>query len=87
MTPSKSPLPAKEWSAQPQPSLRGRNAWVLDKLLTLRGTNPAEVAAWIIDQWIDGQGRDYLKTYNIDLRDFCRGGDNVIPIDPGRNSS
>jgi hypothetical protein len=58
------------YSATPQPSLRGRNAWVLEQLLRIRGTNQAEVAAWVIDQWIDGPGREYLRSYDIDIRDF-----------------
>jgi hypothetical protein len=42
----------------------------LEQLLRIRGTNQAEVAAWVIDQWIDGPGREYLRSYDIDIRDF-----------------
>lgn len=72
-----------EYKCQPQVSLSGRSAWVIEKLLKLRGTTDAEVARWVIDRWIDGEGRDYLSSYGIELADFADDDGSVVPIATG----
>lgn len=65
--------PEDEPHLSPQVTLRGRNAWVLQVLLEARGGSLPEVAAWVIDQWIDGEGRKQLmEVYDIDIRDWNR---------------
>lgn len=53
----------------PQVTLRGRNALIvthLDKVAGMGG--PAQAAAWIINEWISGEGRQRLKEgYGIDV--------------------
>lgn len=57
----------------PQITLRGRDAWVLQKLAPARKGGIPEAAAWIIDQWISGEGRkQLLEVYEIDIRDWNR---------------
>lgn len=63
----------QELKATPQPTLRGRNAWVFNELVAARGAGPAEASGWIIDQWINGEGRGILlETYDIDIRKYRR---------------
>jgi hypothetical protein len=65
----------------PQITLRGRNAWVVQKLAADRDKGIPEAAAWMIDQWISSpQGRkDLLEVYGIDVREYKRPG-NVVHI-------
>jgi hypothetical protein len=74
-------IPDVEYTA-PQVSLTGRNAWVVLELQRARGSaSPAEPAAWIIDQWIGGEGRKrLLDEYGIDIRKY-RASSVVVPID------
>ncbi len=65
----------------PQVSLTGRNAWVVLELQKARGSaSPAEPVAWIIDQWIGGEGRKrLLDECGIDIRTY-RAPNVVVPI-------
>lgn len=69
-----------EIKCQPQVSLAGRSAWVVQRMLRYRGTSDAEVARWIIDRWIDGEGREYLRSYGIDLLDYPQDEEDVLPF-------
>lgn len=57
---------------QPQVSMSGRTAWVIAKLVKILGKKEADVSRWIIEQWIEGEGRRYLDSYGIDLLDYVQ---------------
>lgn len=53
-----------------QPTLRGFNAYVLARLVEARGLTVAEVAAWMIEQWID-QNMELLEArYGVSVASF-----------------
>lgn len=70
-------------TVKPQPTLHGYNAWVIRRLVEVRGTSPAEVAAWILDHWIDDNDELLEQRYGIRREDFLRR-ENVVPIGSGR---
>lgn len=55
---------------RPQVALSGRTDWVVRRLMRLRGEDAPDVLRWIVDRWIDGEGREFLRSYEIDLLDF-----------------
>ncbi len=59
---------------KPQPTLKGYNAWVVARLVEAKGITQAEVAAWIIDRWVDGNGRLLADEYGISREHFRRHG-------------
>jgi len=69
----------------PQISYGGRMAWVVDHLVRVRGTDQGEVTRWVIDRWIDSDGRAYLKENGVELNDFPPP-DGVVPIHRRRKS-
>lgn len=52
--------------------MSGRTAWVIAKLVKILGKKEADVSRWIIEQWIEGEGRRYLDSYGIDLLDYVQ---------------
>jgi hypothetical protein len=73
----------REPSAQPQVSLTGRAAWVVSQLVKIRGVGEAEALRWVLDRWVDGEGREYLRSYDIDLKDYYLKAD-IVPIGDAR---
>jgi hypothetical protein len=65
-----------------QITLLGRAGWVLQQLSHRRGAGDADAAKWVIDQWIEGEGRSYLESFAIDLADYPPA--DVRPIDSER---
>ena len=55
---------------KPQPTILGYNAWVMERLVRARGTNPAEATAWVIDRWIEGSQDLLLSRYGISRDQF-----------------
>ena len=72
---------------KPQPTIRGYNAWVFEKLVERKALNPAEVASWIIDRWVD-ENKDFLEvTFGITRDEFLNIKKGAEVIDHPRLSS
>lgn len=67
---------------KPQVSMVGRMAWVIKHLARLRGNGEQDAVRWVIDRWIDGEGREYLASYGIDVADYIPDDPDVLPM-PG----
>jgi hypothetical protein len=48
-----------------QPSFNGYNAFVINNLVESKGITPAEVVAWMVDRWIDGNRKFLEEEFNI----------------------
>jgi len=78
---SRKKLSLDEPHAAPQVTLRGRSAYVLQELAACRGGELADSARWIIDAWINGEGRSVLREqFGIDVLAY-RPNNKVVSID------
>ncbi len=50
---------------KPQPTLKGYTAWAFNQLMRRKRLGRAEIAAWIIDRWIDEDSEGYLAKRGI----------------------
>lgn len=46
---------------KPQPTLKGYYAWVVMELVKRNGESPAEVAQWMIREWIHDKDHELIK--------------------------
>ena len=58
--------------SKPQPTIRGYNAWVLDRLVRAKGTTLAEITAWVVDRWIDENRAFLASEFDITRDQFQR---------------
>jgi hypothetical protein len=78
-------LDPNEPHAAPQVTLRGRSAYILLELAQSRGGELADSARWIIDRWINGEGRTILKEqFGIDVLAYGTSR-KVVSIDRKKN--
>jgi hypothetical protein len=55
----------------PQVTLRGREAWAVERLAAF-GMGAARSVAWIVQQWLNGEGkRELAESYGIDIREYA----------------
>jgi hypothetical protein len=50
---------------KPHPSFNGYSAFVINNLVVSKGITPAEVVAWIVDRWIDGNRKFLEEEFSI----------------------
>lgn len=48
-----------------QPSFNGYNAFVINNLVESKGITPAEIVAWMVDRWIDGNRKFLEEEFGI----------------------
>jgi len=72
-------VPAKQETRTKNPalrldlSLRGRRAWAVQLVEQIRDEGNTEALGWILDQWIESTGREYLlKRYNVDVSKYSK---------------
>jgi hypothetical protein len=69
-----------------QPTIRGYNCFVVNKLVNSKGITPSEVVAWIVDRWID-DNRPFLEAeFGITRQQFVasQATPKVVGIQAGR---
>jgi len=57
---------------KPQPTLSGYAAWVFRALVAKEGKTPAEVAEWVIEDWIRRNGKLLVEEYAISRDNYQR---------------
>ena len=60
--------------AKPQPTLKGYAAWAFKRLVEAKGTGPAQVSGWIMERWIDENGKLLREEFGISREQFRRQG-------------
>ena len=64
----------KQFVVKPQPTLKGYSAWVFIRLVEAKGRTPAEISAWIMERWIDENGKFLSEEFGISREQFQRRG-------------
>lgn len=65
----------------PQVTLKGRSAWVVERVSQQQGGGAAATVAWIVETWIASrEGRDLLReSFKVDPADYAPR-KTVVPI-------
>jgi hypothetical protein len=67
---------------RPQVTLRNRNALIVRAVAVQSGKSEAATVEWMVDQWLNGAGRQILlDAYSLDIRSFQQR-PKVVPIRP-----
>jgi hypothetical protein len=52
-----------------QTTLRGYSAWVIHRLMTIKGESLADVSKYVLDRWIDDNA-EFLQRFELTHNDF-----------------
>lgn len=66
-------MPDKD-TEKPQPTLTGYAAWAFARVVEAKGDKPGKVAGWIIERWIDDNGKFLAREFGIKREQFRRTG-------------
>lgn len=69
----------------PQPTLKGYNAWVFNRLLKATGKGKGPLAEWVIDQWVHANSRYLADEFDIKRAEYPAA--TVVSLDERRERS